>query len=156
MLREWRVCVPVAMSILGCFTYAPVDTTPSALIGKRVAVGITDRGRIALSPHLGGGVLRLEGTVTADDSAQYVMHVLRVSQIGGETTPWAGETVRIDHDFVGGIFERRLSRSRTFLATGAAVTAIAWFVSSQGLFGSGDESAPSPKEPGPVASRVPR
>jgi len=144
------VAVAVALPLVsGCYTYVPVDTAASP-VGKHVALDITDRGRVGLSDRLGEGVARLEGTVIADDSAQYVMNVWSVQQINGDKGRWTGERVRIDRNFVSRTFERQLSRSRTYLAGGAALAGLAWFVTSQGLIGGADvsDSGDPPPPPG--------
>jgi hypothetical protein len=142
--------------VSGCYTYAPVDTAASPPVGTRLAFEVTDLGRVALSDRLGSGVRRIEGTLIANDSAQYVMNVWRVAQLNGEISPWSGERVGIEHRLVGGILERRISRSRTYLAAGVATAAIVLFANSQGLIGSADSDSPEEPGPGPVSSRVPR
>ena len=139
----FRRCVLVAVGLTvpmvsGCYTYVPVDTSAPPPVGKRLALDITDRGRVGLSERLGEGVVRLEGTVVADDTTQYVLNVWRVEQLNGNAGKWTGERVRINRDYVSRTFERQLSRGKTFFASGLAVAGLVWFVTSQGLVGGAD------------------
>lgn len=153
MLNHRKLTVAAAglMSLVlaGCYQYVPVDTSVSAPLGRRVAVDLTDRGRAALSERLGGGVIRIVGTVTADDTSRVVMNVWQVSQIGGGVNAWAGESVQLNRDYIGGVFEKKVSRTRSYLAAGVAVAAIVWVAHSQGLFGTSDIGDNSRGEPPP-------
>jgi hypothetical protein len=143
------------MTASACYVYVPVDTTAAAPVGKRLAIEITDRGRAALSERIGSGVVRVEGTVTAVGSDQYELQVWKVAQFNTGLTPWSGEPVRIDRNYIGAVFERRVSRARSVLALGATIAAVVWFGQSQGLLGSAESTDPRPVPAGPDASRVP-
>jgi len=154
--RCWLIAVAAAAPFVsGCYTYVPVDTTAPAPVGTRIAVDITDGGRVGLSERLGSGITRLEGTVLANDSSQYVLSVKQVAQLNGEMSKWSGESVRIDRNFINRVFERQLSRGRTYFATGVAVAAFVLIAKSQGLFGSSDVAgSPETPPPGPSQTRV--
>jgi len=134
--------VAVIPAALACFQYAPLDTSSQVQAGEHVAVDITDRGRAELTDRLGPGVLRLEGTLTRTDSAELVMNVWRVAQIGGPTTRWSGESVRFKREYASRVQSRTLNRGRTILASGAAVAGLVLFTRQFGLFGfaTGDDS----------------
>lgn len=154
-LRMLSVLVGLVPAAVGCYSYVPLDTSVSALpVGERLSFALTDRGRSDIAGRMGSGVLRIEGTLVQSDAQAYLLRVWQVSQIGGGTSRWAGEEVRLDRDQVGGVSARRLQRTRTWLAAGAAVAAFGYFVQSQGLFGGfvggSDENPPPP----PVSSRV--
>ena len=155
--RARRAALVAALLMTGtaCYVYVPVDTSAPAPVGKRLAIDITDRGRAALSERIGAGVVRVEGTVTAAGNDQYELLVWKVAQFNTGLTPWSGEPVRIDRNYIGAVFERRVSRLRSFVALGATVAAVVWFGRSQGLLGSADSTDPRPGDPGPVASRAP-
>jgi hypothetical protein len=133
--------------VAGCYQYVPVDTAASPPVGKRLALEVTDRGRVGLSERLGAGVLRLEGTVVEGDSAQYVMNVWSVEQLDGTKGTWTGERVRIDRSFVSRTLERQLSHGKTYAASGIALAGLVLFVKSQGLLGSADVT--NSGDPGP-------
>lgn len=151
-LKMW-VALGVVPAALGCFSYAPLDTSTGVQAGEHVAVEITDRGRAELSDRLGTGVLRLEGTLTRSDSAELVMNVWRVAQIGGETARWSGESVRFRREYASSVQTRTLNRGKTYVAAGAAVVGLVMFTREFGLLGSwaggGDDTPPPP----PASSR---
>jgi hypothetical protein len=132
-----KLCVVLGVvpAALGCYQYAPLDTSAGVQAGEHIAVEITDRGRAELGDRLGSGVLRLEGTLTRSDSTDLVMNVWRVAQIGGPTTRWSGESVRFRREFASRVESRTLNRARTLLVTGAAVGGILVFTKQFGLLG---------------------
>lgn len=151
-LRMW-VALGVVPAAAGCFSYAPLDTSTGVQAGEHVAVEITDRGRAELSDRLGTGVLRLEGTLTRSDSAELVMNVWRVAQIGGATARWSGESVRFRREYASSVQTRTLNRGKTYVVAGAAVVGLVMFTREFGLLGSwaggGDDTPPPP----PASSR---
>jgi hypothetical protein len=141
-----RLLLLAALAPLGaCYTYAPVDTavTPA---GEVVAFDISDRGRVALSERFGPGLRRVEGRLARVEGDEMVLNVIRVAHLGGETSQWSGESVRLQREYVGQMSVRRLSKKRTFLAAGIATVSLAVFIASKGLtghwFGSGSEGGP--------------
>jgi hypothetical protein len=110
--RSLCVVVAVLPAALGCYAYAPLDTTTGVQAGEHVAVEITDRGRAELSDRLGSGVLRLEGTLTQSDSVDLVLNVWRVAHFSGQTERWSGESVRIKREYASRVQTRTLNRPR--------------------------------------------
>ena len=147
---QHRVMVTVCGALLiaaGCYSYVPLETeTPP--VGETVALQITDRGRVGLADRFGAGLVRVEGRVTKVDTADVVMNVFRVSQVGGGSR-WSGESVRLDRGFVGSVQKRELSRSRSWLLAGAITVGAAAFIASNRLLGlfSGDRADDTPVEP---------
>jgi hypothetical protein len=148
--RLW-VVVGVVPAALGCYTYAPLDTSTGVQAGEHVAIEVTDRGRVELGDRLGSGVLRLEGTLTRTDSQELVMNVWRVVSIGGESSRWSGESVRFRREFAATVQTRTLNRSRTYLVAGTAVVGLVLFAKSFDLLGS-FVGGSDPAEPPPPAS----
>jgi hypothetical protein len=132
-----KLCVVLGVvpAALGCYQYAPLDTSAGVQAGEHVAVEITDRGRMELSDRLGSGVLRLEGTLTRTDSADLVMNVWRVAQLGGPVTRWSGESVRLKREYASRVQTRSLNRGKTLLVSGAAVAGLVVFTKQFGLLG---------------------
>src|SRR5687768_141037 len=97
--RMLCVVIGVLPAALGCYQYAPLDTSSGVQAGEHVAVEITDRGRAELGDRLGSGVVRLEGTLTTSDSVDLVMNVWRVAQISGPTARWSGESIRLKREY---------------------------------------------------------
>src|SRR3989304_5223550 len=121
--RFW-VVAGVVPAALGCYTYAPLDTSTGVQAGEHIAVEITDRGRAELGDRLGAGILRLEGTLTRVDSQDLVMNVWRVAEIGGMVSRWSGESVRFRREFASRVETRTLDRPKTYLAAGAGAVAV--------------------------------
>lgn len=136
--------------LAGCYQYVAV-TAPAPAAGAQVSVGVTDRGRVALTETLGPEVRRVEGRVLEGHDTAVVLSVARVRHLSaGAVDQWAGERVSLSRDFVAEIRERRFSRSRTLLASGAAVAVLA-VVSRIAIRGFGDDSGstrPGGGEPG--------
>jgi hypothetical protein len=117
--RSTRATVALIVLIpqlAGCYTYVPVSTAP---LGSSVTVEVTDRGRVALTESVGPGVRRLSGQVTASNDSAVHMSVNTVQFLDvGTPVKWAGEPVTISRDYVVVLREKRLSRSRSFIAAG--------------------------------------
>ena len=152
-LRRMSVVLGVIPAALGCFAYAPLDTSAVVQAGEHVAVEITDRGRAELSERLGSGVLRLEGTLTRADSTDLVMNVWRVAQIGGTTSRWSGESVRLRREYASRVEQRILNRGKTYLVAGAAVVGVVVFTRQFGLFGFSVGGDNEGEQPPPASSR---
>lgn len=151
--RTWCVVIGVLPAALGCYQYAPLDTSTGVQAGEHVAVEITDRGRAELSDRLGSGVLRLEGTLTGSDSADLVLNVWRVAQISGPTSRWSGESVRLKREYASSVRTRTLNRGKTYLMAGAVVGGVVLFTTQFDLFGFASEQRPGEEPPPPISSR---
>jgi hypothetical protein len=145
--------IGVLPAALGCYQYAPLDTSTGVQAGEHVAVEITDRGRTELSDRLGSGVLRLEGTLTRSDSADLVMNVWRVAQISGPTSRWSGESVRLKREYTSSVQTRTLNRGKTYLLAGAVGVGLVLFTTQFDLLGFSSEDRDGEEPPPPISSR---
>jgi hypothetical protein len=138
-----------------CYSYVPVDLTASPVVGERVALQISDQGRVGLSERLGPGVLRIEGTLTRTQEQDVSLNVFRVAQMG-QTQPsrWSGESVTIPRSFIGGVQERKFNRGRTAVALGLATGVLAYLITQQNLFGFWEGTRNDPIEEPPPASNI--
>ena len=151
--RLW-VVIGVMPAALGCYQYAPLDTSTGVQAGEHVAVVITDRGRAELSDRLGSGVLRLEGTLTRTDSVELVMNVWRVAQISGPASRWSGESIRFKREYASRVQQRTLNRGKTLVVAGATVAGLVLFTRQFELFGfSVGGDGPDTGPPPPTSSR---
>ena len=151
--RMMCVVIGVLPAALGCYQYAPLDTSAGVQAGERVAVEITDRGRAELSDRLGSGVLRLEGTLTQTDSTDLVMNVWRVAQISGPASRWSGESVRLKREYASSVQTRTLNRGKTYLMVGAVGVGIVLFTTQFDLLGFASEQSGGEEPPPPISSR---
>jgi len=125
--RSVRSGVAVALLVphlAGCFHYVPAGAAPLPG-GTEVSVGITDRGRVALTEDVGPGVRRIGGRLLESTDTSIALAVTSVQYLDLDITArWAGERVELSRDHVGEIRERRLSRSRTWAAVGLAAAGL--------------------------------
>jgi hypothetical protein len=108
-------------------------------------VGISDRGRVALSEPVGPGVRRIDGQVLEHTDTSMVLAVTSVQFLDlNVPMRWDGERVEVSRDFITDLRERRLSRSRSVIAA-ALVTAVVLVISLIAIRGfGGDEPVERP------------
>lgn len=137
-----------------CYKSVPLETSTPP-IGETVSFIISDQGRVSLGERMGPGLARIDGRMMGTEGDQYVIDVFRTAQIGGGTSLWAGETMRLDRAFVARLEGRQLSKTRTWLVATAVTAVVVGFIASKGLTGlfGGDDNGP-PEEPPPQSSRV--
>ena len=150
-----RVCAVIGVipAAFGCYQYSPLDTSVGVQAGEHVAIEITDRGRAELGDRLGSGLLRLEGTLTRTDSVDLVMNVWRVAQIGGTTSRWSGESVRLKREYASSVQARTLNRGKTLLMAGAVGAGVVLFASQFELLGFASDNGGPEEPPPPISSR---
>jgi hypothetical protein len=134
-----------------CYSYVPRVDSTAPRPGERIALQVSDQGRVDLGDQLGPGVDRVEGTLVSVDDGQYVMSVASVQNVRHQTSHWSGERVPIRKANVTRLEQRRFSIARTSLAVGGAALAVALLVSTHalesiGLIGDrGGEGGPPPE-----------
>jgi hypothetical protein len=105
-----------------CYTYRLVpasDIQPAT----RVAVVLSDYGRLEASKQIGPQAMRVEGAVLSTNDSAYLLSVSGVKPISGQWVRWSGEPVTMRRDYVAFTYERRPSRGKTILLiTGATFT----------------------------------
>ncbi len=143
-----------ALASVGCYTLQPIAGQPLPL-GTQVSLAINDNGRAALGGQMGPEISDIQGRLLQKDSAEYVLSVTQISLLRGGEQVWAGERVRVRSEYVSTVSERRFSRGRTALVSGAVLGVVA-VVFTQGIIGSlqGDEGK-APKDSA-NSNRIPR
>lgn len=152
LLLRLSVCAAASFAAQACYNYVPLESTPP--IGDRVALEITDRGRVALADRFGPGIESIEGRLLENQPNEYVISVSRVTQISGSSAIWSGEQTHVSRELVGSVRRRELSKARTALLVGgiaAGVVALA----AHGLAGSGSEKPETSPLPPPASVRIP-
>lgn len=147
--RAVRASIAVMLLVphlVGCYHYVPA-THAAMPSGAEVSVGITDRGRVALSDQVGPGVRRVGGQVLETTDTSLVLAVTSVEYLDlSVPMQWAGEPVRLElaPHFFTEVRERRLSRSRTWMMGGLiAVVAVAVsMIAIRGIGGEGPDNRP--------------
>lgn len=126
--RSLRASIAVVLLVLpqlaGCYRYVPVSS-PATPVGADISVGITDRGRVALSTGMGPGVRRISGRVLESTDTALVLSVASVQYLDTNVPGrWTGERVVIARDYVSDIGERRLSRARSGIMAALLLVAV--------------------------------
>jgi hypothetical protein len=101
----------------GCYSYRPLPATPPPQ--TRVAVVLSDYGRVETAREIGPGTERVEGNVVSSDDSAYLLAVSSVKPLRGSWVRWSGEQVNVRRSYVAAMLERRLNKGRTALVIGA-------------------------------------
>jgi hypothetical protein len=143
----------MAMSVVGCYNFVPVATSP--LPGHAVRAQVNDEGAGLLTSQLGPGVMELEGLLLNADTQQVSILVQSYVTRRQGTLAASGEAVRLESRHILVLKEKRLERTRSLLLAAAlgATTylAIEVFGPDRRLFE--DET---PEDPGAPTFRSPR
>lgn len=151
------MCVAMGVSLGACYLNTPIDTSVAPPVaGDRVALSITDQGRVSLSERFGAGVNEIEGQLTAVSPTAFEMRVFKVGFARDAASQWSGERVTIDRSAVGQVFTRTLSRRRTTIAASAVTAGLIAFIITRELITGGRDRDPSGQLPGPDQLRLPR
>lgn len=146
----YRACASMCGAALalsttgGCYTYVPVQAAAPAP-GTEVALSVTDRGRIDLTRQMGSGVRRLQGRLMSSTDSTIMLSVSAVEYLDSPTpVRWAGETITVDRNVLVEVSERRLSRSRSWVAAGvvAVAAAVVSTVAIKGFGSNGGDTRP--------------
>ncbi len=141
--RSWPLAAGFgALLATGCYTYAPVGSVAPAPDAE-LSLVFTDQGRVGAGSVLGPSLERVDGRVVQATDSAYLIRVVRVTDLRGVQTPWRGETVHVARAWVGNTYERRFSRSRTYLVAGICAAAVAAFIGTRG-FGLGGRILQTP------------
>lgn len=110
----------VLPGLLGaCYTYHLVPST-DVQPATRVAVMLSDYGRLEASKQIGPQAARVEGAVLSTNDSAYLLSVSGVKPISGQWVRWSGEPVTMRRDYVAFTYERRPSRGKTVLLIAGA------------------------------------
>lgn len=136
MRRIGAVVAGVSLLLqMGCYTLVPTGgVIPAA--GTRIALSVNDAGRAVLGGVMGPEIDQIEGYLLRKDSVEYVVSVTDITTVRGGAQQWSGETVHVKSEFVTGVYERRLSKSKTLVAGAIGVGALVYIL-TRTLQGSG-------------------
>lgn len=133
----------------GCYTLNPAaGAAPEP--GSRVALDITDAGRVALGGQVGPGVSQIEGRLIGMENDEYLLAVSSVTTFRGGTQVWSGERLRVRSEHVGTVYERRLAPGRSITLGVVAIGGFTALILGTDLLGFGQPSdgGCDPKDPG--------
>jgi len=129
--------------LVGCYSYTPLPVVAPAP-RTRVALVLSDQGRVGAGPAVGSGVARVEGALLGSTDSDYTLRVAAVTDIRGAKTRWSGETITLQRPWVGNAYERRFSKSRTYVLVGALAAGFIAFAVNRDLFGGGGPLTETP------------
>jgi hypothetical protein len=131
--RQWSLRAGcVALLAAGCYTYTPVGSA-APVPDDQLSLVFTDQGRVDAGSALGPSLERVDGRLVRTSDSAYLLRVLRVTDLRGVQTPWRGETVSVARAWVGTTYERRFSRSRTYVLAGISTALLVAFIASHGF-----------------------
>src|SRR5436309_2462161 len=134
-------CRPAAPVCLACPTrrlrVGPTPRASAATSQASVALTLSDQGRVGAGPTMGAGVARVEGALIGSTDSDFTLQVAAITDLRGRQTRWSGETVTLQRAWVGNAYERRFSRSRTYVLVGALAAGFVSFAVTRHWFGGG-------------------
>lgn len=139
----WTVSFVLALT--ACYTQQPLGTAVPAPT-TRIIARLTDSGAVAVGPSVGPGALEIEGVVATADEAAWNLNLLRVGYRGGSSVIWNRELVSFPRNSLAFVTEKKVSRSRSWLAAG--LVAAGAILASQ-LFSHRGADEPGGGEPPP-------
>ena len=138
----------IATALSACYEYAPPvahDPTP----GTEVRLTLTDAGSLAAASSVGPRVELVDGRISRIDADSVVVLATQTTQRGGVDNLWNGERVAVPRSSVASLGVRRVSASRTALASvigvGVIAASIAGFKIGQNGTSGGTTQVASPK-----------
>ena len=126
--------------LAACYTYRPVPATPAPQ--SRVAVVLSDYGRLEASRQIGPQTERVEGSMIAVTDTAYLLAISGVKPISRPWVRWSGEQVSFRRDYVALMYERRLARGRTALFVGGVAFAALTLMVNLDILGFGSLDIP--------------
>ena len=143
--------VAIVMGTAACYTQRPLEN-PMPEPATRVIARVTDSGAVAIGGRVGPGAVEVEGVVAEADASEWKLNLLRVEYRGGNSILWNRELVVFPRNALTGATERRVSKSRSWMAAGMIVAGA--FLASRAFSHVGsDENKPT--EPTPQNIRIP-
>lgn len=138
----------------GCYTYVPSEGS-HLVPGRQVALDLNDLGRLNLTSLIGGDVTRLAGTLVEQSATEYTLKTTKVTFLNGRTAEWSGEPVTLKQEYVRGVYEQKLSPSKSAaVAVAAAAGIVGGIIAGVGLTGIGTSSdTKKPPPPPPNTNR---
>ena len=135
-----RALVCGCAALLGaCYDYVPQVAQQPAL-GSEVRLTLTDLGSVAAASAVGPRVESIDGRIARISADSVVVAATQTTQRGGAENTWNGERVALPRSAVASIGVRRLSASRTALASAAGVAVVVGTIVGFHVGGSGNGS----------------
>lgn len=147
MLSAWRRCVvPCALLglLTGCYAKRPLQSSVPAP-ATHIVAQVTGVGMSELTEVIGPGALELEAVVAGADAAVWSLRMLRVDHRDGRSVPWNRELIRVPRSALEGVMEKRVDRTRSWIAAGAIVASALVVAQLFHLIGADDGGSGEPQ-----------
>jgi len=112
----------MAAGVGACYGYYP--TAGAQPSGREVQLTLTDSGAVVLAAQIGPAAEAISGHVQTDSANRFVLAVSDVRQRDGNEVSWKGERIVVPRSLIARVEERRFSRGRTGLFSGAVAVAL--------------------------------
>jgi hypothetical protein len=134
----------------GCYEYGPMPMMRQS-DGRREVVELllNERGRADLVNEVGPDAMSVEGALVARADSSVTVSIQSVMSISRSVTKWSGERLVVRTSQLRDIRIKRLSRSKTFTAVGAAIGGAFVFIISRTLGGRGNTNEGGVEPPNP-------
>ena|SRR5687767_14091151 len=111
--------------LAGCFVYSPAETrnTPA---GKMIEVTLSQQGARLLEPDVGSLAYIVSGVLLGDDRQAIEMRFFKVHRTDGQALRGNGQRIRVPHEHVLAIHERRVSKPRTWAMSLTSIGVVLW------------------------------
>ena len=113
-----------AVAAGGCYDYFPVRQSSTTLPREEVELALTDSGAVVLARDIGPASTAIDGALVGDSAGRFTIAVRQVRRRDADPAPWRGEQIAVPHALVASVRTRRLARTRTVLASVAAVAGV--------------------------------
>lgn len=135
------LCTVALATQTACYTLQPMQEVVP-VIGREVAVELSDRGRVLVGGQLGESVLQVVGRIVSSTDSAVTLSVTRTVLMQGSTVVWTGEQVAIPRSGVRGYRIRQFSRGRTVMLSVAVFAGLVLVGVGLTLVGGGDGRPP--------------
>lgn len=140
---KYRFVLAAALLVPGmaaCYTQVPLETATPAP-ATRVIARVTDSGAVLIGSRVGPGASEVEGVVASATPDLWTLNLLRVDYRGGTSTVWNREPVAFPRYALSHTTQKRVSKSRSWMAAGLFVAG-AFAVTRIFGYGGSDEEEP--------------
>lgn len=142
----------VLLLLLGagaCWVERPLGTSVPAP-QTRIVASVTDSGTVAMAGLIGSGATAVEGFIAAADASSWELSLLQVRHRDGRSVSWSRERVVFPRSALADPRERRLDRTRSWIAAGAIAASAILAAQIFDVVGGGNEPTPPPVPPAQV------
>lgn len=122
--RARRAAAPLlaAVPLAACYASTPL-ATPEPSPGIRIVAELTPEASVDLASRIGAGAVSVEAVTGEVENGDWELYVIRVADASGHSVPWNRERLVLHRSALASVQARRLSRTRTALATVGTIAA---------------------------------